>query len=78
MNKIYFIFECDPGRSIASYCIKLATSNMRYAKEFFQENRYTYSNNDWSLNLASYDPAISSIDWNIYKDFILLETTENN
>lgn len=76
MNKIYFIFECDPQRNYGSYCVKLATSNKRYAKQFFQENRFSYFDSYWSLNLAEYEPNMSDINGNLLKDLELLETTE--
>jgi len=69
MNKIYFVFECDSRRSYDSYCIKLATSNKKFAKSFFQENRFAYNDeDDYILNLAEHDPNDCDINGNILRD----------
>ena len=78
MNMIYIVFECNSHRDYNSYCIKEITSNKRYAKEFFQENRFSYSmdDNGYSLNLACYTPGSTGIDGNSLREFELLETTQ--
>lgn len=70
MKKLYVVYECDTHRSYSSYVIKLVTANKDIAKTLFNENKKSYKNSDYSLNVSEYQPNLNSkCDNNFIQEF---------
>lgn len=74
---IYTVYEVDCWNTHDSIVPKLFETSLNRAKQFFNENKADYEDDDWSLVLAEYDPSDERIDGNAMTNFFPLETTSN-